>query len=111
MQCGKRGRRTDDGAVEVLDGVADGLVGAGVADLLEELEVAVGVAGLSLGGAAEDGGDVWQKFPVRVEAWMVDVDGGWLKFWMVGGACTPSGGVVGIGGCLLSEKRIGAVPL
>jgi hypothetical protein len=31
--CGKGGR-TDDGAVEVLDGVADGLVGAGIADLL-----------------------------------------------------------------------------
>ena len=38
---------------EVLDGVVDGHVGAGVADGLEVVEVAVGVAGLALGGFAE----------------------------------------------------------
>jgi hypothetical protein len=70
--CCRKGGRTDDGAVEVLDGVADGLVGAGIADLLEELEVAVSVASLTLSGAAEDGGDVWQPFHSHVSAKMVD---------------------------------------
>ena len=72
VTCGKGGR-TDDGAVEVLDGVADGLVGAGIADLLEEFEVAVGVASLTLSGAAEDGGNVWQPFHPHVRAMMVNV--------------------------------------
>ena len=33
--------------------------GGGVADLLEEVEMAVGVAGLAVGGVLEQAGDLW----------------------------------------------------
>mmetsp|Transcript_25552 Transcript_25552/g.61580 ORF Transcript_25552/g.61580 Transcript_25552/m.61580 type:complete len:207 (+) Transcript_25552:297-917(+) len=43
----------DDGAVEVLNSVTDGLVGARVSDLLEELEMTVGMPRLTLCGGTE----------------------------------------------------------
>mmetsp|Transcript_7410 Transcript_7410/g.17924 ORF Transcript_7410/g.17924 Transcript_7410/m.17924 type:complete len:202 (-) Transcript_7410:24-629(-) len=48
----------DKGAVEVLDSVTDGLVGARIADLLEEFEVPVRVPCLSLCGGAEHSSDI-----------------------------------------------------
>ena len=47
-----------DGALEVGDGVAHGLVGGGVADRLQVVEVAVRVAGLAFGGLTEVAGDL-----------------------------------------------------
>src|SRR5579859_2941995 len=47
-----------DRGLEIVAGDADRLAGRGIARLLEELEMAVGVAGLALGGRAEHGSDV-----------------------------------------------------
>ena len=47
-----------DGRLEVLPGVAEGHVGGGVPDLLQEVHVAEGVAGLRLGGVAEEPADL-----------------------------------------------------
>src|SRR5262249_19800633 len=55
-----------DGGLEVLVGVADGLAGGGVADLAEKIEMSVRVAGLPLGGVAEQAGDVRVAFHVGV---------------------------------------------
>src|SRR5262249_55723013 len=51
-------RLAGDGGLEIVGGRADRLAGCRVTDLLEELEMAVRVAGLTLGSGAEYGGDV-----------------------------------------------------
>ena len=53
-----------DRGLEVARGRADRQAGRRVADFLEEFEMAVRVAGLALGGRAEDGGDVVEAFDV-----------------------------------------------
>jgi hypothetical protein len=47
-----------DGGLEVQGGIADRQPGRGVAHALQVVEVAVGVAGLTLGGVAEIAGDL-----------------------------------------------------
>src|SRR5205823_4457222 len=54
------------GRGQVLVGRPDGLVGGRIARLLEEVEVAVCVAGLAIGGVAEEAGDVGIAFHVGV---------------------------------------------
>src|SRR3546814_1623867 len=49
---------TSDGRPEVQRGVADRLAGGRIADLLEVLQMAVGMAGLAFGGGTEDRGNV-----------------------------------------------------
>src|SRR5262245_36709871 len=53
-----------DRRLEVAVGVADRRAGRGVADLLQEVEVAEGVAGLRLRGVAEETADVRIAFDV-----------------------------------------------
>src|SRR5439155_11224712 len=55
---------TGHGGLQVLLGVADGLPGRRIADLLQVFEVAVGVARLALGGVAEEARDVRPAFHV-----------------------------------------------
>jgi hypothetical protein len=47
-----------DGCLEVIGGLADGQAGRRIADDLQELQMAMGVAGLAFGGGAEHGGYV-----------------------------------------------------
>src|SRR4051812_42738452 len=57
-------RLAGDGRPEVLHTVADRLAGHWVADALEVVEVAVGVAGLALRGVAEQAGEIRVTFDV-----------------------------------------------
>src|SRR5690606_29431078 len=53
-----------DRRLEIQRGLADRLAGRGIADLLEVLQMAVGVAGLAFGGGPEDRGDIVVAFDV-----------------------------------------------
>src|SRR5690606_2575640 len=55
-----------DRRLQVLGGRADRLAGGRVADLGEEFQMAMGMAGLALGGRAEDRGDVVVALNVRL---------------------------------------------
>ncbi len=53
-----------DRRLEVQRGAADRQAGGRIADRLEEFEMAVRMAGLALGGGAEDRGDIVVAFDV-----------------------------------------------
>src|SRR5262249_41078505 len=86
-----------DRRLEVERGVAQRLAGRGIADLLEVVEVTVRVAGLALGGVAEQARDVRLTPDVR-DLCEGEVAAGWR-------ARAPPGRPPGWGGCASPQGR------